>query len=108
MATTREYMDFILEQLSELDGITYRRMMGEYIIYYKEKIAAYVCDNRLLVKILPSSERLLPDARREPPYDGARDMLLVEDVENKEFLRTLFDTMYPEMTGPKKKRAKKE
>lgn len=108
MATTKEYMDFILEQLSELDGITYRRMMGEYIIYYKEKIAAYVCDNRLLVKILPSSERLLPDARREPPYDGARDMLLVEDVENKEFLHTLFDTMYPEMTGPKKKRAKKE
>ena len=106
MPSRKEFLEYVLEQLSKLENINYKQMMGEYIIYYKGKITAYVCDDRLLIKPTPSAEKLMPDSPHEPPYDGARDMLLVEDVENKEFLRTLFDTMYPEMTGPKKKNQK--
>lgn len=107
MATSREFLDFITEQLSELDGITYRQMMGEYIIYYGGKIAAYLCDNRLLVKPVPAAARLLPDARYEPPYDGAKDMLLVEQVEDKRLLCELFDAMYDELPLPKKRKTSK-
>ena len=107
MATSREFLDFITEQLSELDGITYRQMMGEYIIYYSGKIAAYLCDNRLLVKPVPAAARLLPDARYEPPYDGAKDMLLVEQVEDKGLLCELFEAMYDELPLPKKRKTSK-
>ena len=104
MATSKEYLAFILDQLSDVDGITHRMMMGEYIIYHHDKIAAYLCDERLLVKILPSTQRLLSDAPKEPPYEGAKDMLLVENVDNRAFLKTLFETMYPELPEPKKKK----
>lgn len=103
MATSKEYLAFILDQLSLLDGITHRAMMGEYIIYHHGKIAAYLCDDRLLVKILPSTVGLLPDAKKEPPYDGAKDMLLVENVDDREFLKALFESMYPELPEQKKR-----
>ena len=103
MATSMEYLSFILEQLSEIDGITYRHMMGEYIIYYHGKIAAYLCDDRLLVKILPSTTALMPEASREPPYEGAKDMLLVDNLDDRSFLKTLFEAMYPELPEPKRK-----
>ena len=103
MATSKEYLAFILDQLSELDGITHRMMMGEYMIYHHGKIAAYLCDERLLVKILPSTQRLLPDAPKEPPYEGAKDMLLVENVDDRGFLKILFETMHPELPEKKKK-----
>lgn len=106
MSTDREYLDFILEQLSELEDITYRNMMGEYIIYYHDKIIAYVCDNRLLVKPVNSAKELLPDAIWEPPYPGAKDMILVDDIENKEFLKQLFMKMYNEL--PYKKQNNKK
>ena len=80
MATSKDYISFITEQLSALGDIKVRQMMGEYIIYYRGKIAAYVCDNRLLVKLVPAAEKYLPGARHEPPYDGATNMLLVEEV----------------------------
>ena len=104
MATSKEYLNFILDQLSELDGITQRRMMGEYIIYHHGKIAAYLCDDRLLVKILPSTTALMPNASHEPPYDGAKEMLLVDNVDDRVFLKTLFEAMYPELPEPKKKK----
>lgn len=103
MATSKEYLAFILDQLSDVDGITHRMMMGEYMIYHHGKIAAYLCDERLLVKILPSTETLLPDAPKEPPYQGAKDMLLVENVDDRSFLKNLFETMYPELPEKKKK-----
>lgn len=106
MATSKEYLNFILEQLSGLDEITYRSMMGEYIIYYRGKIAAYVCDNRLLVKPVESAKMLMPSAPYEPPYDGAKDMLLVEELDNKEFLNKLFERMYDELPAPKPKKKK--
>ena len=104
MATSKEYLEFIMEQLSELNGITFRQMMGEYIIYYNGKIAAYLCDNRLVVKPVSSAAAMLPEAAYEPPYAGAKDMILVEQVENKKLLMELFEAMYDELPMPKKKK----
>ncbi len=104
MSTTMEYLGFILEQLSSVDGITHRQMMGEYIIYHNGKIAAYICDDRLLVKPVPSAVRLMPNAVYEPPYEGAKDMLLVENVDDREFLKKLFEEMYEELPEPKRKK----
>lgn len=104
MASSKDYLNFILEQLSELGDITYRSMMGEYIIYYRGKIAAYICDDRFLVKPVPAAKSLMPNASMEPPYEGAKDMILVNDIDNKEFLTKLFNAMYEELPMPKKKR----
>ena len=102
MATSKGYLEFILEQLSGLDEITYRSMMGEYIIYFRGKIAAYICDDRLLVKPVKSAISLMPEASYETPYEGAKDMLLVNEVDNKEFLTELFIAIYDELPVPKK------
>ena len=106
MASSKEYLNFILEQLSELEEITHRSMMGEYMIYYRGKIAAYICDDRFLVKPVKSAAELMPDAPRELPYEGAKEMLLVENVEDKEFLKRLFNEMYNELPMPKIKKKK--
>ena len=103
MASTKEYLEFVLEQLSELNDITYRAMMGEYIIYYQGKIVGGVYDDRFLVKETASSVRLMPDVSREVPYEGAKEMLLVEDMENKMFLKELLEAMADELPMPKKK-----
>ncbi len=104
MASSKEYLDFILEQLSELESISYRAMMGEYILYYGGKIVGGIYDDRFLVKVTKSSQEMMPDAELELPYEGAKEMLLVDDVENKEFLRELLEAMYPELPLPKKKK----
>ena len=104
MATSKEYLAFILDQLSDVDGITHRQMMGEYIIYMNGKIAAYLCDDRLLVKPVPSAVKLMPNATYEPPYEGAKDMLLVVNVDDRAFLKELFEAMYPELPEPKKRK----
>ena len=103
MASSRAYLDFILEQLSELDGVSSRAMMGEYILYYRGKIVGGVYDDRLLVKSTNSAAAMLPDAHREPPYPGAKEMLLVDDVDDREFLCALLEAMYDELPAPKKK-----
>ena len=104
MASSKEYLDFILEQLSELEDVTYRAMMGEYIIYYRCKIVGGIYDDRFLVKPTKSAVAMMPDADTELPYEGAKEMLLVDDVDNKEFLRELLDAMYNELPAPKKKK----
>ena len=103
MATSKEYLTFVLDQLSLIEGISHRKMMGEYILYHHGRIAAYLCDERLLVKILPSTLSRLPDAPQEAPYPGAKEMLLVEAVDDREFLRDLFNAMYPELPEPGKR-----
>lgn len=103
MASTKEYLDFILEQLSELEEISFRAMMGEYIIYYCGKVIGGIYDNRFLVKDTRSSRLMLPEAARELPYDGAKEMLLVNNVEDREFLRDLLEAMYADLPSPKKK-----
>ena len=104
MASTKEYLDFILEQLSLLNDITCKAMMGEYIIYYRGKIIGGVYDNRFLVKNVKSAREKMPEAALELPYEGAKEMLLVDDVENRDFLRELFDAMYDELPEPKKRK----
>ena len=106
MASSKEYLDFILEQLSGLEEITYRAMMGEFIIYYHGKIADGIYDDRLLVKPVSSAIRYMPTAPFESPYEGAKEMLLVEEVDNKEFLTGLFHAIYDELPAPKPKRKK--
>lgn len=103
MASTETYLDFILDQLSALDGITHRSMMGEYILYYRGKIIGGIYDNRLLVKPVKAALSLMPHAKRELPYEGAKTMLLVEDVDNKDFLALLILAMYEELPMPKSK-----
>lgn len=106
MASSKEYLDFILEQLSGLEEITYRSMMGEYIIYYRGKIVGGIYDDRFLVKPVKSAIAYMPNAVYELPYDGAKEMLLVDDVDNKEFLIGLFDAMYDDLPVPKSKKKK--
>ena len=103
MASSKEYLEFVLEQLSLLDDITYRAMMGEYIIYYRGKIIGGIYDDRFLVKQTKSALKMMPDADLEHPYEGAKEMIMVDEVENRDFLKELFDAMYPELPAPKKK-----
>ena len=105
MASSKEYLEFILGQLSELEEITYRTMMGEFIIYYRGKIVGGIYDDRLLVKSVKSAISYMPTAPYELPYEGAKEMLLVDAVDNKEFLTGLFHAMYDELPAlkPKKK-----
>ena len=107
MATNKDYLDFLLEQLSSLEGITYRRMMGEYLIYYRGKVAAYVCDSRFLIKPVPSAVKMLPHAEYDSINPGGRKKLLrVDNVDDRDFLTTLLDAIYEELPFPKSKSVK--
>ena len=104
MASSKDYLEYILDQLSALDEISYRSMMGEYIIYYRGKVVGGIYDDRFLVKPVKSALAMMPDADMELPYEGAKEMLLVDDVENRELLRELLEAMYPELPATKKKK----
>ena len=104
MASSKAYLAFVLEQLSELDEVSYKTMMGEYIIYYRGKVVGGIYDDRFLVKPVKSAIAMMPNADRELPYEGAKEMLLVENVENREFLRELLEAMYDELPLPKKRK----
>ena len=104
MASSKEYLEYILDQLSGLDDISYRAMMGEYIIYYRDKIVGGIYDDRFLIKPVKAAVAMMPDAEMELPYEGANEMLLVDNVENREFLGELLETMYDELLAPKKRK----
>ena len=104
MASSKEYLEFVLDQLSSLDNIAYKAMMGEYIIYYQGRIIGGIYDDRFLVKQTKASKALMPDAPLEVPYEGAREMLLVDDIDNREFLNELLNAMVSELPAPKKKK----
>ena len=105
MASSKEYFDYIIEQLSGLEDISSRAMMGEYIIYYRGRIAGGVYDDRFLVKNVPSAAAyMLPDAHLETPYEGAKSMLLVDNVDSREYLTGLLNAMYDELPSPKKRK----
>ena len=108
MASSKEYLEFILEQLSDLKDISCRAMMGEYIIYYKGKIVGGIYDDRFLVKPVKSAIKIMPNATMETPYEGAKQMLLIDEVDNKDFLTKLFNAMYKELPEPKKKQIRKK
>ena len=101
MASSKEYIDFVLDQCT---GLAARAMMGEYILYYGGKVVGGVYDNRLLVKPITSAKALMPNAEYQLPYEGAKEMLLVEDIENRDYLRQLFEAMYEELPKPKKRK----
>ena len=103
MASSKDYLDYILEQLSELEDVSYRAMMGECIIYYRGKVVGGIYDDRFFVILTKSAVAMMPDADLEIPYKGAKEMLLVDNVENKEFLRELLEAMYDELPVPKKR-----
>lgn len=104
MASSKAYLDFILEQLSGLEDISHRAMMGEYILYYQGKVIGGIYDDRFLIKPTASAKRLMPDAPLELPYEGAKEMLLIENVDDRDFLHTLFDAVVPELPAPKKRK----
>lgn len=103
MASSKQYLDFVLEQLSDLNEISFRAMMGEYIIYYQGKIVGGIYDDRFLVKPTKTAKSLMPNASLELPYEGAKEMLLVEDIDSKEFLNELLIAMVDELPTPKKR-----
>jgi len=103
MASSKDYLDYILEQLSELNDITHRAMMGEYVLYYRGKVFGGIYDDRFLVKTTKSAIAMMPDAEIELPYEGAKEMILVDDVDNRDFLRELVEAMYEELPVPKRK-----
>ena len=104
MASTKEYLEYILEQMSGLKDVSYRGMMGEYIIYYRGKIAGGIYDDRFLVKPVDAARELMPNAQGEIPYEGGKEMLLVDDVDDREFLKELLEAMYDQLPAPKQKK----
>ncbi len=106
MASSKEYLNFILEQLSELEDVTYRAMMGEFILYYRGKIVGGIYDDRFLVKPTKSAISYMSNVTYELPYEGAKEMLLVDDLDNKDYLAGLFNAMYDELPAPKTKKKK--
>ena len=104
MASTKEYLYFILEQLSDLNEVSSRAMTGEYILYYRGKVFGGIYDDRLLVKPVPEAVKMMPDAELELPFAGAKEMLLVDDVDNREFLCKLVQSMWEELPETKKKK----
>ena len=104
MASRKEYLDYILDQLSGMEGVTHRAMMGEYILYHDGKVIGGIYDDRLLVKPTAAARRLMPGAPEELPYQGAKPMLLVENVEDKDFLAALITAMEPELPAPRRKK----
>lgn len=106
MASSKEYLQFILGQLSELEEINYRAMMGEFILYYRGKIVGGIYDDRLLIKPVSSTISYMPTISYELPYEGAKEMLLVDEVDSKQFLTGLFKAMYEELPAPKPRKRK--
>ena len=103
MAAKRDYLDYVLEQLSGLDGITHRAMMGEYILYINGRVFGGIYDDRLLLKPTASACALLPDAPREIPYEGAKEMLLA-DPDERDRLALVIAAMFPELPAPKRRK----
>lgn len=106
MATSEEYFLFIKEQLNQAQDVAYRKMMEEYLIYCKGRVVGGIYDNRLLIKNVNSARELMPDARLERPYENGKEMLLVEEIENKDFLAKLFNIAAEEIPLPKAKKKK--
>ncbi len=104
MASSKEYLDYVLDQLSLVNRISSRAMMGEYILYCNGKIFGGIYDDRLLIKPTKSALERIPDAQRELPYDGAKEMLLVEDLDDREFLRDLVTAVCEDLPAAKKRR----
>lgn len=107
MPSSKEYVEYVLAQLSDAGEVSSRAMMGEYVIYYRGKVIGGIYDDRFLVKPTASARRLLPDAELQLPYEGAKEMLLVDAVENRALMAELLEAMHPELPDPKPRKAKR-
>ncbi|WP_295910723.1 TfoX/Sxy family protein [uncultured Actinomyces sp.] len=105
MSSTDQYLEFVLDLLGELDDVAHRKMMGEYVLYYRSKVVGGIYDDRFLLKVTPASERLLSEAPRAIPYEGAKEMLLVE-IEDRDTLHDVVEVMWEELPAPKKRKKK--
>ena len=105
MSSTDQYLEFVLDLLGELDDVAHRKMMGEYVLYYRSKVVGGIYDDRFLLKVTPASERLLPEAPRAIPYEGAKEMLLVE-IEDRDTLHDVVEAMWEELPAPQKRKKK--
>ena len=108
MASTKEYLEYVLEQLRDLEDISWRPMMGEYVLYYNGKVVGGIYDDRFLLKPTASALKIVPRPAYSLPYEGAKEMLLVDNTDDREFLKELLDAMYPELPAPKPKKPKKK
>lgn len=108
MASSKEYLNYILEQLRDLEDLEYRPMMGEFILYYRGKIVGGIYDGRLLVKPVKAALDYVNDVEYALPYEGAREMLAVDDVDDRNYLKGLFEAMYDDLPSPRKKQVKKQ
>lgn len=106
MATSKEFIAYFIGQLNRPEDIAVRPMMGEYLLYYRGKLVGDICDNRVLLKPVEAAKKLLPAAEMQPPYDGAKPMILLENTDDGEFVLSLFEAMYPELPEPKAKKKK--
>lgn len=104
MATDKVYLGYVMEQLSHFDGVSNRAMMGEYVLYFRDKVIGGIYDNRVLLKRVPIAEKLIPNVKLEIPYSGAKEMILLEKLEDRTFTKELFESMYDELPAPKKKK----
>lgn len=89
MASHRDFVDYVAEQLGETGAIRSRKMFGEYGLYCDDVLFAVICDDQLFVKVTPEGEAAFPDLPKAPPYEGAKESFLVEDVEDRERLAAL-------------------
>ena len=105
MPSSEEYREYVLELLSGLEEVSYRKMMGEYVLYYRSKVVGGIYDDRFPLKVTPASERLLPEVQRATPYEGAKEMLLVE-IEDRDALCDVGSAMWEELPAPKKRKKK--
>ncbi len=103
MASSKEYLQYVLEQLSGVEGITFKPMMGEFILYVEGKIFGGIYDDRFLVKPTATAKKMMPEAPLEIPYEGAKPMLLTEDLDDRAFLTSLISALAKELPEPKKK-----
>lgn len=106
MATSKDFLNYFAEQTKALANVTFRPMMGEYLIYYKGRLIGDICDNTVFIKPVEVAKRLMPEAELKPPYKGARDMLVLDDTEDIQFIQTLFEAVYPVLPSPKVKKRK--
>ncbi len=99
MATTKEYRDFVIEQLNNLDNITYRPMMGEYLLYYNNILIGGIYDDRLLIKIVDSNKKY--HMLEAMPYDKAKPMYLVDNIEDANKLKRIIQDTYKDLSAKK-------
>lgn len=107
MATSKEFLNNFSELLKPLEGVTFRPMMGEYLIYYNGKLIGDICDNKIFIKPIEAAKRLMPEAEMQPPYTGAKEMLLLDNFEDVDFVAKLFNEIYTQLPEPKKRKNKR-